>query len=76
MPEGARSPGTGVTGGCDPPYRCWEINPGALPWNQALLTSKPSPNSTLFRGNSLRELLLKFDLSDKDLCLEEKNLRL
>jgi hypothetical protein len=28
--EGVRYPGTGVTDGCEPPCRCWELNPESL----------------------------------------------
>ena len=40
--EGIRSPETGVTGGCEPPCRCWEPNSGPLQEQQMLLTAKPS----------------------------------
>lgn len=28
--EGTRSPGMGVTDGCELPHGCWELNPGPL----------------------------------------------
>lgn len=34
--------GTGVPVGCEPPCRCWEVNPGPLEEHPVLLTSKPS----------------------------------
>lgn len=34
--------GTGVPGGCEPPCRCWEVNPGPLEEHPGLLMSKPS----------------------------------
>lgn len=36
--EGAGSPGTGVTGICEPSCGCWEPNPGYVPEKQVFLT--------------------------------------
>lgn len=38
--EGIRSPETEVTGGCEPPCRCWEPNSGPLQEQQMHLTAK------------------------------------
>jgi hypothetical protein len=35
--ESFRSPGTGVTGGCELPCECWEMNPGPLEEQPVLL---------------------------------------
>lgn len=40
--EGARSPGTGDTDGCDLPYECWEPISGPLKEQRVLLTAGPS----------------------------------
>lgn len=40
--EGIVSPGTGITDGCEPPRSCWEVNPGPLYEQQALLNDEPS----------------------------------
>lgn len=47
--------GTGVPGGCEPPCRCWEVNPGPLEEHPVLLTSKPSlqPLALILFLNSL-----------------------
>lgn len=44
---GLRSPGTGVTEGCDLPWGCWEATPGLLQ-EQALLISQPSFQPLIF----------------------------
>lgn len=38
--EGIGSLGTRLTGGCEPPYGCWELNPGLLQEQQALLIAE------------------------------------
>ena len=38
--EGIRSPGTGVTDGCEPPYGYWESNLGPLEEQQVLLKAE------------------------------------
>jgi hypothetical protein len=40
--EGTRFPKTGVTDGSEPPCWCWELNPGPLQEQTALLTTEPS----------------------------------
>jgi hypothetical protein len=40
--EGSETPGTGVTGGCEPPWGCWELNTGPLEEQPVLLTTEPS----------------------------------
>ena len=40
--EGIRSLGTGVTGGCELPCGCWELNPGPLEEQPVLVTTEPS----------------------------------
>jgi hypothetical protein len=37
--EGARSPGPGVTDGCELPHEFWELNPGPLKEQLVLSTS-------------------------------------
>ena len=39
--RGAGSPGTGATGGCEPPCRCWEPNLGPLQEQPVLLPAEP-----------------------------------
>lgn len=39
--EGIRSPGTGVTGRCEPQCRCWEWNPGPPEGQPVLFTVEP-----------------------------------
>lgn len=50
---GNRSPGTGVTGGCEPPHRCGESNPGPLEEQTVLLTTKPHPPPQCQRSSFL-----------------------
>jgi hypothetical protein len=48
--QGVRSPGAGITDHCEPPCRCWELNPGPLQEQPVLLTTEPSfqlPKSVL-----------------------------
>jgi len=40
--EDIRSSRTGVSGGCEPPHGCWELNPGPLEEQPVLLTTDPS----------------------------------
>jgi hypothetical protein len=61
--EGVRSPGTGVTDGCEPPCGCWEFNSGRMEEQPVFLTVDPS----------LQFLQLFFDLLKilpKKLCFE------
>ncbi|EGW01477.1 E3 ubiquitin-protein ligase NEDD4 [Cricetulus griseus] len=39
-----------IIDGCEPPYGCWELNPGPLEEQPVLLTSEPSlqPHYVLF----------------------------
>jgi hypothetical protein len=43
-----------VTDDCEPPYRCWELNPGPLQEQQVLLAAEPSlqPHSFFFKMGS------------------------
>jgi hypothetical protein len=41
--EGVGCPGTGVTGSCELPHGCWELNPGPLKEQLVLLTTELSP---------------------------------
>ena len=41
-----RSPGTGVTDGCEPPCGCWELNPGPIEEKPVLLATEPSLQSS------------------------------
>ena len=34
-------------GGCEPPRRCWERNPGLQPGQLVLLTTEPSPHYSI-----------------------------
>lgn len=34
--------GTGITGGCEVPWGCWEPNPGPLEEQRVLLATEPS----------------------------------
>ena len=43
--EGVRSPGTGITDGCEPPHGCWKLNLGPLEEQPVFLTSEPSLQS-------------------------------
>lgn len=49
---GFRSPGTGVTEGCELPRRCWESNHNQQGVQTALLISEASPQhqATIFKG--------------------------
>ena len=40
--KGVRSPGAGVTGGCESPCECWELNLGSLQEQQVLLPAEPA----------------------------------
>lgn len=40
--ESMRSPGTGVTGGCEPSFGCFELNPGPLEEQVVLVTPEQS----------------------------------
>lgn len=40
--HGVRSPGTGVTYGCEKSHGYWKLNPDPLPEQQVFLTSEPS----------------------------------
>ena len=46
VPEGSQKsvghPGTGVTDGCDPPWRCWELSPRTARAQAAEPSSSPS----------------------------------
>lgn len=46
IPVGAKEDisllGPGAPDGCEPPCRCWEVNPGPPEEHPVLLTSKPS----------------------------------
>lgn len=42
--EGVRSPGNGVTDGCEKPSECWELNPDPLQERYSPLTAEPSPS--------------------------------
>lgn len=48
--EGINSPGTGVTGRCEPPCRFWDLNPSLRQEQPELLMSESSllPHSCLF----------------------------
>ena len=39
--EGVRFPGIGVTDGCEPSFRFWELNSGLLEGQPVLLTTEP-----------------------------------
>lgn len=41
--EGIESSGTGITDVCEPPCRCWELNPDPLEKHLVLLTTEPTP---------------------------------
>jgi hypothetical protein len=45
-PEDMRSPGTGVTGSCEPLWGCWEPNLCLLEGQPVLLTAGPSLQPT------------------------------
>ena len=45
--KGVGSSGTGVTDGCEPPCKCWELNLGPLQEQQVFLTTKLSLESHL-----------------------------
>ena len=49
MPAGQKRAPDPITGGCEPPCGCWELNSGPLEEQPVLLTSEPSlqPWSTL-----------------------------
>lgn len=40
--EGVRSPGTELTGSCEQPHGCWELNVGLLEEQLVLATTEPS----------------------------------
>jgi hypothetical protein len=40
--EGVRSPGTGITVGCEPPYGWWELNLDLLEEQPVLFSTEPS----------------------------------
>jgi hypothetical protein len=40
--KGARLPRTAVTGRCEQPCGCWELNPGPLEKHPVLLITEPS----------------------------------
>ena len=40
LEEGVGSPGIGFIGGCEPPCKCWELNPGPLEKQPMLLTAE------------------------------------
>jgi hypothetical protein len=53
--EGIRSPRTGVTGGCEPMYGCWELNPGPVQGGVSALNlrvTSPSPVLCMVNGVS------------------------
>ena len=52
--ENVGSPGTGVTDGCEPTYRGWELNLDPLEEQQVLLTAEPflQPHLVLFKNYS------------------------
>ena len=54
--EGARYPGIVVTGSCQLPCGCWELNPGPLEEQSVMLTAKPSsqPSNTLLKLSILQ----------------------
>ena len=54
--EGVREPGTGLTGGCDLPCGCWELNMGPLEEQSVFLTNEPSELTTKRRGLCIRDL--------------------
>ena len=54
--EGIRSPATGVTDDCEPPYGFWELNAGPLKEHSVLLTTDPSlaPTYLIFQHKALQ----------------------
>lgn len=48
LEEDIRSYETGVTADCEPPYDCWEMNPGPPQEQSGFLATEPSPQ--LFKG--------------------------
>ena len=46
--DGAVSPGTGVTNGCELPRGFWEVNPGPLQEQPEILTAQPSLQPAVF----------------------------
>jgi hypothetical protein len=38
-----------IDGACEPPFVCWESNPGFLEKQQVLLTTEPSPQPLKFK---------------------------
>lgn len=73
---GVGSPGAGVTGGCKPPGRCWEINQGPLKDQKKLIISEPSlqPQTSplkLVREEDLMSSQLSQDLKSEGLFLAQ-----
>ena len=54
--RGSQFPETGITGGCEPPYMCWESSLGPLGEKPVLLTTKNFLEGAREMTQGLREL--------------------
>lgn len=65
LEEGFRSPGTGVSDGCELSGRCWNTNPESLEAQPVLLTPEPSLQSLARVILSLPTLRFSFSYTER-----------
>jgi hypothetical protein len=68
LEEGVGSHGTGVTGGCEPPCGCWELDLGPLQEQFGLLTAElPLKPSIYYLYNQEKKFENKYMASNHQL---------